>query len=194
MLQASVAHAQQMDMDAMMKWGAAEVIRYHIVGVYKDQTHIASDGSGLADVTDRVTIDLNWKLSAAKLVGTPTIQNTKSVVANPRDREPACLPPVLKGDYEHYELLAIKEGLGGALELQVRTSFPEVAVAQSCTASRKLVSAKIEVRLEQLPLPSPMLLAMGASSSELSIAGDKKSLIYKKSGWTWIFTPSVAGK
>ena len=24
-----------MDMDAMMKWGAADVIRYHIVGVYQ---------------------------------------------------------------------------------------------------------------------------------------------------------------
>ena len=29
------AQAQQMDMDAMMKWGAADVIRYHVVGVYQ---------------------------------------------------------------------------------------------------------------------------------------------------------------
>ena len=31
----AAAHAQQMDMDAMMKWGAADVVRYHIVGVYQ---------------------------------------------------------------------------------------------------------------------------------------------------------------
>jgi hypothetical protein len=33
-LGASAAHGQQMDMDAMMKWASADVIRYHIVGVY----------------------------------------------------------------------------------------------------------------------------------------------------------------
>lgn len=48
--------------------------------------------------------------------------------------ELSCLPPVLKGEYEHYELMAIKEGLGGALELQVQTSYPVVEVAQFCTA------------------------------------------------------------
>jgi hypothetical protein len=40
------AQAQQMDMEAMMKWGAADVVRYHIVGVYQGQPFIASDGSG----------------------------------------------------------------------------------------------------------------------------------------------------
>ena len=45
LLGVSAAHAQQMDMDAMMKWGAADVIRYHVVGVYQDKPHIASDGS-----------------------------------------------------------------------------------------------------------------------------------------------------
>jgi hypothetical protein len=55
-------------------------------------------------------------------VGTPRIQNSKSVVTNPHDSEPSCLPPVLKGEYEHYDLLGIKEGLGGALELEVQTT------------------------------------------------------------------------
>ena len=43
-------HAQQMDMDAMMKWGAADLVRYHIVGDYQGKPYIASDGSGQADV------------------------------------------------------------------------------------------------------------------------------------------------
>lgn len=60
--------------------GAADLVRYHIVGVYQDRDHIAADGSGQADVTNRVVIDLTWKLSEAKLVGAPTFQNTRTTV------------------------------------------------------------------------------------------------------------------
>ena len=35
------ATAQQMDMAAMQYWGTAELIKYHIVGVYQDATFIA---------------------------------------------------------------------------------------------------------------------------------------------------------
>src|SRR5690349_15206309 len=122
----TAAHAQQMDMEAMMKWASADVIRYHIVGVYQARTYIASDGSGQADVTDGVVMDLTWKLSEAKLVGKPAFQNSKSSVRNVADREPKCLAPILKGDYEHYEVLGIKDGMAGSLELQVRTSYPQV--------------------------------------------------------------------
>jgi hypothetical protein len=186
------SHAQQMDMDAMMKWGAADLVRYHIVGVYQAPTSIASDRSGQADVADRVVIDLLWKLSESKMVGQPRFQNTKSTVTNPRDREPKCLPPVLKGEYEHYELISIKEGLGGSLELQVQTTFPVVEVAQFCTASRKAVPAKKETRPEDFTVISPVMFGMPLPDSDnLRISPDKKSLITKKAGWTWTFTPTV---
>jgi hypothetical protein len=184
--------SQQMDMDAMMKWGAADTVRYHIVGVYRAPTTIASDASGVADVTDRVVIDLSWKLSEAKLVGQPTFQNTKSTALNPRDREPSCLPPLLKGEYEHYELLAVKDGLGGALEMQVRTSHPIVEVAQLCTASRKSVPAKVDTRSEDFVVPSPVMFGMPLpKSDDLAVSPDKKSFIVKQAGWTWTFTPSI---
>lgn len=190
------AQSQQMDMEAMMRWANADVVRYHIVGVYQGQTYIAADGSGLGDVTDHVVIDLTWKLSESKLVGAAIIQNTKSTVTNLRDREPACLPPVLKGEYEHYDLLGVKDGQGGALELQVRTTYPLVEIAQSCTASRKAVPGKVNERAEALVVPSPVMFGMPLSGSkELSISADKKSLVVKKAGWTWTFTPSpVPGK
>jgi hypothetical protein len=185
------AQALAQDMDAMMNLAGANVVRYHIVGVYQSQTYIAGDGSGLADVTDRVVIDLTWKLSESQLVGTPTFQNTKTTLAKVRDREAACLVPILKGDYEHWELLGIKNGMGGALELQVKTTYPLVEIAQSCTASRKAVPAKIHTRPEELVVPSPVMLAMPVSGSkELSISKDKKSLIVQKGGWTWTFTPT----
>lgn len=191
----AATHAQQMDMDAMMKWGAADVIRYHIVGVYQARTYIASDGSGQADITDGLVVDLTWKLSESKLVGTPTFQNVKSVVKNVGDREPKCLPPVLKGDYEHYEVLGIKDGIAGGLELQVKTTYPVVEVVQFCTGSRKVVPAKTETRPEEFGVISPVAFGMPLpDSDDLRISRDKKSLITKKNGWTWTLTPSIVQK
>lgn len=191
----SSAQAQQMDMEAMAKWGAADLVRYHVVGQYQGQPAIASDGSGRADVTDSVVIDFTWKLSEAKMVGNPTFQNSKTVLTNPHDWEPTCLPPVLKGEYEHYELLSVKDGLGGALELESQTTYPTVEVAQSCRASRKSVAASKETETDNFPVPSPVLFGMPVpDSDDLRISKDKKSLIVKKSGWTWTFTPSIAKK
>ena len=194
-LQLTPALAQQTDMEAMSRWGSVDVVRYHIVGEYQGQPNITSNsgiGSGRADVTDRVVIDPKWKLSESKLMGTPSFANTKSVLKNPRDMEASCLPPVLKGEYEHYELLGIKDGLGGALELQVQSTYPVVEVAQSCTASRKPVPAGRKVRPEELVVPSPVMLGMPLPDSDnLRISPDRKSLIHKKAGWTWTFTPST---
>jgi hypothetical protein len=187
------ASAQQVDMAVVSKWTSADVIRYHVVGEYQGSPAIASDGSGLGDVTDRVEIDLTWKLSGGQMVGAPTFKNYKSAVANLHDREKACLPPVLKGAYEHYELTGVKDGLGGALEMQVQTTYPAVEVAQSCRASRKTVPAKVMSRTEDLAVPSPVMFGMPVpDSDQLRISADRKSLIHKKGGWTWTFTPSVA--
>lgn len=183
---------QQIDMETMAKWGAADVVRYHIVGVFQGTSYVASDGAGQGDFTDRVVIDLTWKLSEAKMVGAATIQNSKSAVSKLRDREPMCLPPVLKGDLEFYELLAVREGLGGALHFTVRTTFPVVEVAQSCTASRKPVPAKVREEIEDFGVLSPVMLGMPLpKSDELAVTPDKKSFIVRKKGWTWTLTPSL---
>ena len=67
------AHAQQMDMEAMAKWGAADVVRYHIVGVHRGTSFVAGDGAGQGEFADRVVIDLTWKLSEARMVGAATL-------------------------------------------------------------------------------------------------------------------------
>ena len=194
LVSASPAFAQQMDMAAMMRWAGADVVRYHITGDYQAQTFIAGNGSGLADVTDRVVIDLTWKLSESKMVGTPSFENRKSAVANPRDWEASCLAPVLKGEYEHFDLLGIEEGPGGALLLQVQTTYPAVDVAQSCTASRKAVPASKKTRPEDFTVVSPVMFAMPLPDSDnLRISPDKASLIVKKAGWTWTYTPTAVG-
>jgi hypothetical protein len=169
------------------------IVDYHIVGVYQSRTNVAGDSNWIAyaDVTDSVVIDLKWKLAEAALVGTPNFQNTKSEVKNPRNPEPSCSPPVIKGEYEHYELQGIKQGPGGALELQVKTTYPVVEVAQFCTGARKTIPAGSKAHVEEMVIPSPVMLGMSLPDSDnLRISADRKSMIQKRSGWTWTFTPS----
>ncbi|HUU04923.1 MAG TPA: hypothetical protein VMZ49_03485 [Patescibacteria group bacterium] len=188
------AQEQQPDMEAMMRWGSADVIHYHIVGVYQAQTNVigGANAIGYADVTDRVTIDLKWKLSESQLVGQPVFLNEKSAFSNLRDYEPKCLPPKLKGEYEHFELLGIKDGLGGALELQVQTNYPAAEVVQFCTGKFKPVPARVKTEPVELVVPSPVMFGMPLPDSDnLRISKDKKSMIHKKDGWTWTFTPTL---
>lgn len=188
----SRVHAQ--DMEAMAKWASADVIKYHIVGVYSAKTDVVAGSSdvGYADVTDRVVIDLTWKLSEMTLVGTPTIVNEKSTVKNLGNYDPHCAPPTLKGEYEHFTALSIKDGLAGSLEVEVQQIYPNASVIQFCTGAPKAVAAKTETRPEDLPIISPVVFAMPATgSSDVTISADKKSIIFKRDGWTWTYTPTV---
>jgi len=183
-------HAQ--DMEAMMKWASADVIKYHIVGVYSAKTDVvAGTDIGYADVADRVVIDLTWKLSDAKLVGVPTIVNEKSVVKNLANYEPKCNPPTLQGDYEHFTLLSIKEGLGGSLTMQVQRTYPAANVIQFCTGAPKAVAGKTETTPDDFSVVSPMMFAMPSGNKDVTISPDKKSIIVKKGGWTWTYTPTI---
>lgn len=183
-------------LDASRKWTDARggLIHYHIEGVFQGQVNVVggSNWIGYAEVTDHVAIELDWNLGQSKLAGTPRIQNARSTVRNPRNPEPKCLPPILRGDYEHYDLLGIKNGYGGALEFQVRTAYPLVEVAQMCTGSRVKVPASAKTRSESFVVLSPVLLdSQVPGSDNLRISKDRKSMIHKQGGWTWTYTPSV---
>lgn len=181
--------------DASRKWTDAKGgIHYHIEGAFQGQVNVVGGGNwiGYGDVTDRVVIDLDWNLAESKLVGTPRIQNVKATTRNLRNPEPTCLPPILKGAYEHYDLLGIRNGLGGALEFQVRTTYPVADVAQMCTGKRVQVPASVTTRPESFVVLSPVLLDTKAPASDnLRVARDRKSMTHKAGGWTWTFTPSL---
>jgi hypothetical protein len=183
-----------MDMEVMMRWSSAKVLSYRIVGVYEGRVNVVGGSKwiGYADVTDRIEIDLGWDLANSKLVGTPTFRNTKSAVSNVRNFESKCLPPVLKGEYEHYELQGIKESPDGNLEVQVLTTYPGADVPQLCTGKSESVPATRDLRSEEFGVISPVAFGMALpDSDDLRISPDKKSLITKKAGWTWTFTPSI---
>jgi hypothetical protein len=186
------AGAQQMDMQAMQKWASAKVIYYTVEGVHSGTTSVTNGQGGIGDVGDRVTMNLEWNLGEGKLLNVTALRNYPSEVKSLRDREPSCLPPVLKGPLELATVLEVTNGLGGAIDLKVERSYPAAGVAQFCTASRKAVPAAKKVIMESMAVPSPVLLAMGApASGGVSYSADKKSVIVKKDGWTWTFTPSV---
>jgi len=195
--QPAPARGRQMDKEAILRWRGVDVVRYHIVGEYQARTNVIGDSNwiGYADVTDRIIIDLKWKLTESKLVGPPSFLNERSLVQNLRNFEPKCLPPILKGEYEHYDLLDIKAGPGGTLEMQVRTTYPAAEVAQFCTGKRKSIPASVDSRPEELVVLSPVMFALPLSDSDdLRISTDKKSLIHKKDGWTWTFTPTIESR
>ena len=185
---------EQMDMEVMMRWGSARVVAYEIVGVYQGQVNVISGSNWIAyaDVTDRVEIDLAWNLSESKLVGTPTFRNTKSTIGKVRGFESTCTPPTLTGEYEHYELQGLKDGLGGSLEAQVLTIHPGALAPQFCTGKPATVKPRRDLRPEEFTVLSPVAFGIGAPDSDaLRISPNKKSLITKKAGWTWTFTPSI---
>jgi hypothetical protein len=188
------AVAQQPDMDAMQKWMSAKNVTWHIVGKYDGEAAISSDGQGLAHVTDAIEADvtLAW-LNDNSIVGTPTIKNAPSVVSAPRDREPKCVAPVLKGEFDYATLDAVTPGLAGGLHFKMTRTFPDVTVSQVCS-STKLARAKKTTNEEELFIPQPTILAMGLADKNISVSPDRKSVVIKNApgfaGWVWTLTPT----
>ena len=189
---APLAGAQQMDMEAMQRWGSAKLVYYSVEGVHSGAASMTATMGGVADVVDRVSMTFEWSLTEAKLLKVTSLRNHPSEVKNLRDREPKCLPPVLKGTYELATVLEVVNGLGGAIDLKTERSYPAVDVAQFCTASRKAVPAEKKTSVQAMAVPSPVLMAMGAPATDkLSYSADRKSLVVKDGNWTWTFTPST---
>lgn len=191
----ALVHQAQNTVDSSQKWseGKDGLVYYHIVGMYKGTPNVigGSDWIGRADVTDRVDIDLAWKLDEAMLVGTPRFKNYKSEVVKVRNGEPKCTPPVLKGEFEFFDLTGIKQGLSGTLEMKVQTKYPAVSVAQVCTGASVVVPASIVEQPEQLIVLSPVALSGVGKGPNVRVSADKKSMSTSSAGWTWTYTPSV---
>jgi hypothetical protein len=188
----SVVRAQQMDMEAMMRWGSATLIYYTVEGVYSGEASVTDTMGGVGDVVDRVSMTFEWSLTESKLLKITSLKNYPSKVKNLRDREPKCMPPVLNGPFELATVLEVVNGLGGALDMKIERSYPAVDVAQFCTASRKSIPAKKKTYVKSMGVPSPIIMAMGAPPTEtVSYTADKKSIIFKDDNWTWTFTPSM---
>jgi hypothetical protein len=191
---AAPALAQQPDMAAMQKWMSAPNVTWHVTGKYEGDPSISSDSQGMAHVTDVVEFDIKlaW-IDGNKIVGPAKIKNLPSVVTKPHDREPKCLAPELKGDFDYATLDSVTEGSASALHFKMTRTFPEVVVSQVCSSKKTAPAKKVSAEYE-LFMPQPTMLAMGMSDKNLQVSPDKKSLTMKNApgldGWTWTLTPT----
>lgn len=168
-----------------------DVVRYSVVGVYQSRTNVSADSSWMAyaDVTDRVEMQFDWKLSEGKLMGAPSLQNHKATLANPRNPEAKCAPPKVNGPFE-YDLKSIEQGIAATIRLNVQTSFPPVQVHQFCTGALKPIAAKQTMAPLEFSVPPPTMLGMALPpNGPVTLSSDGKSLVHRNQGWTWTFTP-----
>jgi hypothetical protein len=192
---APVAGTAQMNMEAMIYWGEAKVIRWSVVGDYEgDELILQVSTSGYAPVKDHVEIVFEYTSAGnGGLLGTPIVTNSTTEMGALRNGADKCEAPTISGGhYEHATIESIKDGLGGQLAMTVRTDYPAGSVPVMCSGKGQQVAQKSTTTQEDLPVPSIMMLAMGAeaNSAELQVAKDGKSVVVKRNGWTYTFTPS----
>ncbi len=190
--------AQDMDMAVMMKWGNATVVTYNIVGVYQAETPIAlKDSFGqVADVSDRVIVDVDWNIQSNTIVGQARVQNFPSEVKNPRNLASNCPEPVIKGHFELVDVTQVASSELERIDLTGTRSYSDVDITD-CLGSteRRSVRAGQEPVVVYLPMPSPVMLAMPpmpqSGQMAVTISPDRKTFVLKLDGWTWTYTPTL---
>jgi hypothetical protein len=184
----------QMDMDLMMKWADATVVHWSVVGDYEGEELILNVATnGLAMVEDHVEIGFDYTSAGnGGLVGTPTFTDRPTELGALRNGAEGCRTPTIAGTYEHSTIESIEDGLGGQLAMTVRTDYPAGEVASLCSEGSQSSPARSTTTQEDLIVPAVTLLAMGdeLDGGEISVSKDKKSLIVKRGGWTYRYTPT----
>jgi len=203
LMAAAPAVAQAIDFETMLKWTAAQVIHYKIVGEYSGEVPIMGQGGGglMAKVTDRFEVEFDLQNNVNKLLGTPVIRNfpTKSEVVYDKRNKP-CPAPRVDGAFEFSTVTAITAG-GVGLTYSFRRDFvggvvPSMAlecgssnfVAMSETLSMKVVGVGVGIAMATLQ--------PGKSNGEMTMTSDGKSLVMKGPnsehiGWVWTVTPTI---
>ena len=192
---ASGAFAQQVDMAAVMKWGNAKVVRYHVEGVYEGWTQVvAQDAASEGNISDGLVVDVVWDMRARKAQGMPQIQNKASTTKGTRNAHPPCPAPALKGSYEFFEAKEVFFDGQDRMGLKGTRIFPAADAGLECPASnapRPAAGKQAEVTV-YIALPNPMMLSVGSfKSPNMTVTPDKQSFILKGDSWTWTYTPSL---
>jgi hypothetical protein len=187
---------QQIDAAVMAKFQNAKVVHYHLEGVYQGRTIIAyKEDGGQANVTDKVSIDLDWDTKTKKMIGVPKIVNSKTTIQGLFNVEATCPKPVPAGDYEHMEATQLTAtGTDELLELRGTTSFPQIQVTAYCQGSwaKKMVAAKqAPISTEINIFEAGMVAFPSGMVPDLTVAADHKSFTFKLDKWTWTYTPTV---
>lgn len=186
--------SQAGSMGTVADLASAPALHWTVVGDYAGDALILNvSTSGYAPVTDHVEMSFDISNDGnLTLVGEPTITNSATVMGALRNGGVGCRAPTMSGRYEHATIEQVKAGLGGMPAMVVRTDYPEGAVPVACTGGNQRSPARTSSTETELPLPGVAVLMMGdqLTGEEMRLTPDKRSIIVKKLGWTYTFTPS----
>ena len=193
------AAAQGPDLDAMMKWGQAQVLHWHVVGEFSGKA-VVFKGSAWQPVptTDRVELDFDWNNIEQKLIGKAVFKNSPSrsdpLVIQPQlAKIPGCEPPRLNGPFEYFTMVdAVSESMT-IVELKGKRDYPGGAIMGVDEMTGKCgwnpQAAGSENASVKVVIPPGVAMA----SPGFEMTKDRKSIITRNepAGWTWTLTPRI---
>jgi hypothetical protein len=201
---ASSIHAQ--NVNELVKWTSAQVVRYDVVAEYSGTTVVLpSSGSAAAyptQVKDRFEIGFDWNPLEMALVGKPVFKNFPSTLPAGTPARPVsgktCPQPRLNGAYEHFEVLEAKTGTPGSnsLQLSAKRTYPGGSLPTALEGACDIWAdspAKAETLTSSMLVPPGMYLAMpAAAGSGITVGKDGKSMTFvDKTGWTYAYTLNI---
>jgi hypothetical protein len=189
------ASAQGIDMAAMQKWGALDLVHYRVVGVHDgDAAILFHQGvKANAKTRDRIEIDFDWSQSETKLKSAPVIRNFPTTYEVKAFQ--GCPMPRVEPGFEFATMATAANG-PGVLSWTGSRATPKGAIPHAteegpCGVAWYEVAAKTEPVSGMLTVIPAIAMAMPEASG-ITLSADKKTMILPKSadGWTWSFTPT----
>ncbi len=182
----------QFDQGVLMKWAAAEKIRYEVVGEFTGAGISVVEpgkGDGVADVKDRVELVFTYSSTGEGLLGEVKFKDFPSEVSQIRHPTDGCAAPSLSGAYEHHTIQKVEDGYGGYLHVTSVRQYPAAEVAVLCSEGRKGIPAATEEEMEQFTVPAGTLLALmeGNDDESLRVFPDRDTIVVTEGGWTWTY-------
>jgi hypothetical protein len=198
----SVSAARQ-NVDAMARWTAATVVRYHVVAEFSGDALIVETAErlpGRGAVTDRFEVDFDWNQQEYTMVGTPVIRNSPSKVGG--TVAGIKCPATVNGPFEHWTVVAVRNDdalrYANAVRAEVRRDLPAGTVATMSEngpcASVRQASARTQTL--QMGIPATPGMMLGMPSAQGGVQHNGKSFVIKASntqdkGWTFTVTPTI---
>lgn len=184
------------DMALLGKWQDARVIRYQIAAVHQARAQVVfGDYNGKADVIDKINAEFVWDVTEGKAIGEVKILEAKSELKNLKSDGTNCPPPMLQGEYEHFQMLKQTVGPGQQIQLDGVRVFPSASVSNyPASCSMRSIPGGKEKKVIWIAVMPPIVLAMPTNPGEKDrgVSPDKKSFWIKDSdGWTWTYTPII---
>jgi hypothetical protein len=192
------------DFDAQLKWTAAKVVHYRIVGDFTG-TMMTFQGRYTrqsAAVTDHLEVEFDWDNQEMVILGTPVFRNAPSKFAS-IDTGGALpglsCPPLRMTKPPEFASVTHVTAMSIMLTIEFQQQTGEGAIpwtgpvaSGKCGDAWDPAVSSTETLDVQLQLPPGMMLGMTPEQSGYDHSKDGKSLLPKpENGWAWVITPTI---